>query len=290
MAPVSTTEAHVAPDQIVDSILRLAQQEQRLGNLSITQSKLDSLSQYVLAEKAKRAAKPLPTHCLEQTTPLPPARVPLPTPQFAPLFAKFRASRLSSTPRTAKPQEPHLSPRKKAPRKKLTFKIAERTLIEMLESVANVLDNLHLFSKLPMFPQQLGRLLQQTNKLWILILVFLIRKTISQLLNVRRKERKVAAELAIVRRNAPKILHADDAPILKRYEKVLKDLKFDKTMLVIELIGNLMDLAFNVIEFYGIGVPDWFMSALNAASMFMTIYRMNKDDEYIDDDITEDLL
>lgn len=285
MAPVSTTEAHVAPDQIVDSILRLAQQEQRLGNQSITQSKLDSLSQYVLAEKAKRASKPL-----EQTAPLPPARVPLPTPQFPPLFTKFRASRLSSTPRTARPQEPNQSLRKTRPRKKLTFKTAERILIEMLESVANVLDNLHLFSKLPMFPQQLGRLLQQTNKLWILILVFLIRKTVSQLLNVRRKERKVAVELAIVRRNGPKILRADDAPILKRYEKVLKDLKFDKMMLIIELIGNFMDLAFNVIEFYGIGVPDWFMSGLNAASMFMTIYRMNKDDEYIDDDVTEDLL
>ena len=70
----------------------------------------------------------------------------------------------------------------------------------------------------------------------------------------------------------------------------LKDLRFDKSMLVLELIGNFMDLAFNVIELYGVPVPDWLMSGLNFASMAMTVYRMNKDDEYIDDDITEDLI
>ena len=32
------------------------------------------------------------------------------------------------------------------------------------------------------------------------------------------------------------------------------------------------------------------MSLLNFASMAMTIYRMNKDDEYVDDDITDDLI
>lgn len=107
-----------------------------------------------------------------------------------------------------------------------------------------------------------------------------------------RKERKVESELKIVRKNGSKLLEGgrDDGNIFKRYEKVLKDLSFDKMMLKIELVGNFLDLAFNVIEFYGIPVPDWFMSGLNVASMFMTIYRMNKDDEYVDDDISEELL
>ncbi len=59
-------------------------------------------------------------------------------------------------------------------------------------------------------------------------------------------------------------------------------------MLVLELIGNFMDLAFNV-ELYRVPVPDWLMSGLNFASMAMTDYRIDKDDEYIDD-ITEDLI
>jgi len=70
----------------------------------------------------------------------------------------------------------------------------------------------------------------------------------------------------------------------------LKDLKFDRMMLYFELVGNFMDLAFNVIELYGIPFPEWFMNTLNFSSMLMTVYRMNKDDEYLDDDITEDLI
>ena len=78
--------------------------------------------------------------------------------------------------------------------------------------------------------------------------------------------------------------------INRKYNKILKDLKFDKMMLIFELVGNFLDLVFNLIELSEISVPNWVMSTLNVASMGMTIYRMNKDDEYIDDDITEDLI
>ena len=116
-----------------------------------------------------------------------------------------------------------------------------------------------------------------------------------QLLNVIRKEKKVNVELNILSqsKNSKVLLNSesqDPSNIYRKYEKVLKDLRFDKSMLVLELIGNFMDLAFNVIELYGVPVPDWLMSGLNFASMAMTVYRMNKDDEYIDDDITEDLI
>lgn len=70
--------------------------------------------------------------------------------------------------------------------------------VNILENLANLLDNLHLLSNLPMFPQFLNRFLKQTNKIWVLILVFLIRKTISQLLNVIRKIRKVNIEVDLL--------------------------------------------------------------------------------------------
>ena len=44
--------------------------------------------------------------------------------------------------------------------------------VNILENLANLLDNLHLLSNLPMFPQFLNRFLKQTNKIWVLILVF----------------------------------------------------------------------------------------------------------------------
>lgn len=142
-----------------------------------------------------------------------------------------------------------------------------------------------------MFPQVLTKLLKQTNKLWVLILVFLIRKTISQLLNVIRKIRKVHIELNIVNNSSKSELSKPvNEDINRKYNKILKDLKFDKMMLIFELVGNFLDLVFNLIELSEINVPNWIMSGLNVASMGMTIYRMNKDDEYIDDDITEDLI
>ncbi|EGW34110.1 uncharacterized protein SPAPADRAFT_59532 [Spathaspora passalidarum NRRL Y-27907] len=141
-----------------------------------------------------------------------------------------------------------------------------------------------------MFPKFLLKLLKQTNKIWVLILVFLIRKTISQLLNVVRKIQKVEIEYSLLNKQAEKTSSMIHEDICKKYNKVLKDLKFDKVMLIIELIGNFLDLSFNLIELYGIVLPDWVMGGLNFASMAMTIYRMNKDDEYLDDDITEDLI
>lgn len=284
----------------------MAQKEQLNGNKSITQDKLDNLSRYVLEQKRRKALTAVDPPQNHKSKPLP-------VPVYSSLFTKFDIHKKTSLPaaRTRKTSDkvPSFDPSsgsslatirtrssptapRRIPRKKLTFKALERIVIEVLETLANLLDNLHLFSKLPMFPKPLLNLLKQTNKLWILILVFLIRKTISQLLNVIRKQRKVEAELDIVRENGSKLLEGgrDDGNIFKRYEKVLKDLAFDKMMLKIELVGNFLDLAFNMIEFYGWAVPDWFMSGLNVASMFMTIYRMNKDDEYVDDDVSEDLL
>lgn len=176
-----------------------------------------------------------------------------------------------------------------------TFQRVESQFISVLETIANILDNLNLILRMPMFPKSLSRVLKNTNQIWVLILLFLIRKTISQLLNLRRKEVKIQAELAILRSSANfKLLEDDKASsnetIFRKYEKIIKDLSFDKMMLKVELVGNFLDLVFNAIELKKWPVPEWFMSLLNMASMAMTIYRMNKDDEYTDDDITEDLI
>ncbi|KAF3991857.1 hypothetical protein FT663_02011 [Candidozyma haemuli var. vulneris] len=260
-------------NKVVEDLLKIIEKEYKSGNSTITKDKYQQLL------KLKQ----------EQTRKQRLATPPLPPPLYPPIFHKF------SVPKQEPPQSP--DPKKFRKRKqKLTFKKVEHVVISILESLANILDNLHLFSKLPMFPEKLVSLLKHTNRLWVLILVFLIRKTISQLLNLIRKERKVHSELSILKNQSnSKLLEETDKPenennVLRKYEKVLRDLKFDKMMLRFELLGNFLDLAFNVIELYAMVVPDWFMNFLNFASMGMTIYRMNKDDEYVDDDITDDLI
>ncbi|KAK6204621.1 uncharacterized protein RJT21DRAFT_117072 [Scheffersomyces amazonensis] len=277
--------------EIIDRLITLAKQEQERGNKSVTQDKINKLSQFLaeqsLHNKTSKSAKSSKSS-FEKYNKLPS----VPKPKYSPFFNKFDLSKSvsnSSSPNNSQILKGNIKRKipQKPSNKKFTWKKLENIVIEILENLANLLDNLHLFSRLPMFPQTLTSLLKHTNRLWVLILIFLIRKTISQLLNVIRKENKVKVELDILNIKTKSNLNND---INKKYNKVLKDLKFDKMMLIIELVGNFLDLAFNTIELYGLPVPDWFMSVLNFSSMAMTVYRMNKDDEYIDDDITEDLL
>lgn len=257
--------------ELLNTLLKLAEKEQKSGNTDITNEKLKNLSDYIIKHDNKNQLNKFNSYYPVPDT----QKESLPINTYSPLFNKFK---LPTPEKTS-------SIRKYT--KKSAFKRAETTIIDILETLANILDNLHLFSKFPMFPQRLLGLLKQTNKLWILILVFLIRKTIGQLLNLIKKEKKVQVELQIMKGSENKVF---DNSLMKKYEKVLKDLKFDKVMLILELFGNFLDLGFNVIESYGLPVPDWFMTTLNFSSMVMTIYRMNKDDEYVDDDITEDLI
>lgn len=264
----------------VDKLLTFIETEYKKGNHTVTKEKYQALLEIQRKQK-QRTETEKQSAASQKPTP------PLPTPLYPPLFSKYQVPRIS---------RPVPTKSRRKLKKKLSLKHIESVVIAVLETLANILDNLHLFSKLPMFPKSLLRVLQHTNRLWVLILVFLIRKTVSQLLNVVRKEKKVKTELNILKSNGnSKLLvdgleATDDTNILNKYEKVIRDLKFDKMMLKIELVGNFLDLAFNVIELYRFPVPDWFMNTLNFASMGMTIYRMNKDDEYVDDDIREDLI
>ncbi|KAM9920935.1 hypothetical protein OXX59_006841 [Metschnikowia pulcherrima] len=259
---------------VVSDLIRIIEQEYKRGNRTVTHEKYAAILKLrdFQAQEDKGKSRDLPA---------------LPAPLYPSIFGKFKL------PAGTRPRDKPLTGGQRS--KSWTFKQIETTLIAVLEAFANILDNLHLLSKMPVFPKSLSHLLKHTNRIWVLILVFLVRKTLSQLINLRRKERKVISELAILRGNAnSKLLEQnsshDENSIFHRYEKVLKDLKFDKTMLRIELLGNLLDLAFNIIELYALAVPGWFMSVLNLASMAMTVYRMNKDDEHVDDDISQELI
>lgn len=258
--------------EIIEHLIKIAETEQKNGNQTITVDKLNQLNKYLQNDslnQSKFQQKKLPKH-------------PRTVPKFSPLLKKFKVK--SVQVKEIKITKPELTFYQEII-ENFTFKKIENIFVTILEMIGSLLDNLHLFSKLPMFPKVLNKYLKNTNKLWIIILIFLIRKTITQLLNVRRKQQKVKMELTIIK--SQKFLNSG---LITKYNKVLKDLSYDRMMLVIELVGNFVDLAFNSIEFYAIPLPDWFMNTLNFSSMLMAVYRMNKDDEYLNDDILEDLI
>lgn len=276
---VTLIEPEIQPrrtqQEIIENLIVLAKKEKQNGNSAITQDKLIKLELYLETKQKVKQAKPTFNF----------NKVPAPKPKYSPLFNKFSV-------KTTKPEVKAPAKRQvRSPYRKFSLARVEGILVEILEGLANILDNLHLLSNMPMFPQHLVKLLKQTNKIWVVILIFLIKKTLTQLLNVRRKERKVKLELAIIKASTPDTKESSlSNDITKKYKKVLKDLNFDKLMLYLELVGNFLDMGFNVIELAKFAVPGWFMNTLNVTSMLMTIYRMNKDDEYVNDDITEDLI
>lgn len=283
-------------EELLSNIVKLVEKEYNRGNKSISPEKYAALLKFQEQQNttpSRHSASVLKANKFdlhhsvslesEQKKLQPP---PLPRPLYLPLFYKFKAPKIADQ-RLQKTRNCKV-------KKPWTIRRIESVGLNVMETMANLLDNLHLLSKLPMFPKTLNRLLQHTNSVWVVILVFLIRKTISQLLNVLRRERKVKNELEILsqtsKSNSLAIEQEAETSIARRYHRVLKDLKFDKLMLLLELIGNLLDLAFNAIELYSVLVPSWLMTVMNTASMAMTVYRMNKDDEYVDDDISEDIL
>lgn len=282
-------------EELLQNIVKFVENEYNRGNSSVSAEKYQALLKYQQDQEesahrrneANFARKYSPDRSVtfeslgegEKLSP-----PPLPRPLYLPLFYKYKVPQVPDQSRLIS-KKPHRSS------KPWTIRRIEAVGLNVMETMANLLDNLHLLSRLPMFPKKLNRLLQHTNSVWVVILVFLIRKTVSQLLNVLRRERKVKNEMAILSQNCHSSLLdlASENGIMRRYRKLLKDLKFDKMMLQLEFVGNLLDLAFNVIELYRVSVPDWIMRIMNMASMAMTVYRMNKDDEYVDDDISEDI-
>lgn len=293
-----TTPVNQEPtrQELLQNIVKFVENEYNKGNSSVSAEKYEALLKYQREQEESinrsRTPKLGDVYIHERNDAfeafgsseelIPP---PLPRPLYLPLFYKFHPPQVLDQPRKASAKNRHSS-------KPWTFRRIENAGLAIMETGANLLDNLHLLSRLPMFPQKLHRLLQHTNSIWVVILIFLIRKTISQLLNVLRRERKVKNEMAILNQkcHSPLLDLDSENGVLRRYRKALKDLKFDKMMLQLELIGNLLDLAFNAIELYKVTLPDWLMRIMNLASMAMTVYRMNKDDEYVDDDISEDIL
>ncbi|KAL6454232.1 hypothetical protein SBY92_003693 [Candida maltosa Xu316] len=271
MTTTVTSLSDSKEQDIINNLIKLAHKEINNGNKSITPDKLDKLTDLLVQKKIANKSVPVKQQ-----------RKPHPQPKYPSLVNKFDLNKASSSSSSRKKENKKVTKFYKA--NEFSFRKVEFIFITILENLANLMDNLHLLSNLPMFPKFLNNFLKQTNKIWIFLLLFLIRKTISQLLNVLRKIRKVNVELDLLNKTTK------DHGLTKKYNKVLKDLKFDKMMLVLELIGNFLDLTFNVIEFYGVDLPGWVMSILNFSSMAMTIYRMNKDDEYVDDDISEDLI
>lgn len=284
----NSTNSKPRQQEIIENLINLAQIEKEKGNPSITTEKINRLTSYLQEqqqreqqEEREREQQEVQERVSYKSKKLP--SVPKPIPKYSPLLKKFKVKSIE-TNKHNQPKKVELTYYQDLI-ENFSFKKLENIFITVLEMIGALLDNLHLFSKMPMFPPVLNKFLKNTNKLWIIILIFLIRKTITQLLNVRRKENKVNLELKIIK--SQKSFNVD---IDKKYNKVLKDLKYDKFMLILELFGNFLDLTFNTIEYYGIPLPEWFMSGLNFTSMIMAVYRMNKDDEYLDDDITEDLI
>lgn len=148
----------------------------------------------------------------------------------------------------------------------------EAIAVKILETLALLLDNLHLILKLPVFPKFMHRLVKHTNSVWAVVLVFLIKRATTLLLRLNRQEQRVQRELDIVQTSYSEI----NRDIASQHSQTLKSIAMERIVLYGEIAGNGLDLLVNIIEMKKWKLPWGIMGLLNVSSTVMSIYRVNK--------------
>lgn len=161
---------------------------------------------------------------------------------------------------------------------RLKYVEVEQVIITILENLANLLDNLHLFSRMPFFPQFLKKALKHTNSVWVVVLIFLIKRSITELMNLRKHKHNLLKELEIIGKQKLGSKWTLGGDIGSEHHKILSTIAVKRVMVYVEIGGNLLDLTLNVVELRGWKLQKSIMSGLNLCSMLMSIYRVNKAD------------
>lgn len=157
----------------------------------------------------------------------------------------------------------------------LKLSIFENKVVTTLETLANILDNMLLLSRLPLFPKSIRLLLRYTNIVWVVVLVFLIKRSVTQVVHLNKQERAIRQELAVIlmrEKCVGKLFQEVEA----KHEQMLSMIKIKRVILYIELAGNSLDFLLNLIDIMGWKPQRSLMTVLNASSVLMSMYRMNK--------------
>lgn len=268
---------------IAERLLRITEDAQRSGNENISEEKIAKIRDYL---QRHTRADPRDDRLTIDSTPSTTAptaktasRSPLVKSKQSLIYSMYRLP-----PSKIKP--PQLKPTGKGKRQYSSmgnpgknFVQMEHLVVTILENLANLLDNIHLFSKMPFFPSILKQALKHTNSIWIVVLIFLIKRSISELRRLQSEEREIVKELEIVEKQKQKQTLSQSSlneDIHTNHHKTLTKIAIQRIMIYVEIGGNILDLTLNVIEFQGWKVHRGFMSVLNICSMLMSVYRVNK--------------
>ncbi|CDK26903.1 unnamed protein product [Kuraishia capsulata CBS 1993] len=163
---------------------------------------------------------------------------------------------------------------------------AETYVLDNLESAISVLDNFYFLSRMLRLKDSkafrlVNKVIVQTSKVWMVIILLTMKNLAIRYYRVSKAEVQVKSEV-----NQLRALSGGDSAngiILGSvtYDSEMKLLKIEaeKLQIVLEIIGNLNELAFCVIEVMGLDVPNFVNNTLGVLSWIMSLYRMSKDGE-----------
>ncbi|ODQ80273.1 hypothetical protein BABINDRAFT_7727 [Babjeviella inositovora NRRL Y-12698] len=160
---------------------------------------------------------------------------------------------------------------------------AEEVLLEHLESLVTLLDNINLLQR---FVKRLkeNKFLEMINthtaKIWVFTLVFMIRKSISDLIERNTVLRHTKAELVVflqtrIAQQKLAVDPRDDAFIQEFYTRI-EEVQHERSLILLELSGNVIDFAFVLTEVLGIALPGYVEGFLSLVSGLMSWYRISK--------------
>ncbi|GMF46100.1 unnamed protein product [[Candida] boidinii] len=152
----------------------------------------------------------------------------------------------------------------------------EKYVVESFENLVSLMDNFLFISSFIKFKkiEKLQYFITQISKLWVIIILITLKNLCIRLIKLFKLEKLINFEI-----EALKNLPINSITDLYNYNLDIKKIKIqsEKITVILELIGNLNELLFYLIEILQLKLPKYLSRVIGTISWLMSFYRLTRD-------------
>ncbi|GMG13773.1 unnamed protein product [[Candida] boidinii] len=154
----------------------------------------------------------------------------------------------------------------------------EKYVVESFENLISLMDNFLFISSFIKFKkiEKLQYFITQISKLWVIIILITLKNLCIRLIKLFKLEKLINFEI-----EALKNLPINSITDLYNYNLDIKKIKIqsEKITVILELIGNLNELLFYLIEILQLKLPKYLSRVIGTISWLMSFYRLTRDSD-----------
>lgn len=156
------------------------------------------------------------------------------------------------------------------------YGIYENYVVESFESLISLMDNFLFISSFIKFKriEKLQYFITQISKLWVIIILITLKNLCIRLIKLFKLEKLINSEIESL-----KNLPINSITDLYNYNLDIKKIKIqsEKITVLLEIIGNLNELLFYLIEILQLKLPKYLSRIIGTISWLMSFYRLSRD-------------